>query len=296
MNHSKPFTSRVPDVPHHRVRERRPGQQEEADQRQQPAVVGPGQHVAEDGDEEQRQSRRDQCEQSDQTGHVRNLPLPRGGCDETIGVEEQMDEAALRRIELFSSLSRKQRRLLAMRGDELDVPAGKVLCCKGKTAHEFFVIEEGTARVVLGRPVPRRAGPRRLLRRDGPAGGLRAQRRRDRGDAAQADRPERPGAEGPRARDARRWPAGSARRSSSAGPGFSRCPERRPERHPQQRAAARRVRRPRTSPPCASAAWRTIARPRPEPGSDARAVRAVEAVEHVREVGLLRSRGRGRAR
>jgi len=59
-----------------------------------------------------------------------------------------MDEAALRRIELFSSLSRKQRRLLAMRGDEIDVPAGKVLCCEGKTAHEFFVIEEGTARVV----------------------------------------------------------------------------------------------------------------------------------------------------
>src|SRR4051794_9144580 len=62
--------------------------------------------------------------------------------------EEQMDEAPLRRIELFSSLSRKQRRLLAMRGDEIDVPAGKVLCCEGKTAHEFFVIEEGTARVV----------------------------------------------------------------------------------------------------------------------------------------------------
>ena len=58
-----------------------------------------------------------------------------------------MDESALRRIELFSSLSRKQRRLLAMRGDEVDVPAGKVLCCEGKTAHEFFVIEEGTARV-----------------------------------------------------------------------------------------------------------------------------------------------------
>ena len=59
-----------------------------------------------------------------------------------------MEEAALRRIELFSGLSRKQRRLLAMRGDEVDVPAGKVLCGKGNTAHEFFVIEEGRARVV----------------------------------------------------------------------------------------------------------------------------------------------------
>ena len=59
-----------------------------------------------------------------------------------------MDEAALRRIGLFSGLSRKQRRLLAMRADEVDVPAGKVLCGKGATAHEFFVIESGTARVV----------------------------------------------------------------------------------------------------------------------------------------------------
>lgn len=59
-----------------------------------------------------------------------------------------MDEAVLRRIRLFAGLSRKQRKLLAMRAEEVDVPAGKVLCSKGKTAHEFFVIEEGTARVV----------------------------------------------------------------------------------------------------------------------------------------------------
>jgi CRP-like cAMP-binding protein len=59
-----------------------------------------------------------------------------------------VNEAALRRIQLFDGLSRKQRKLLAMRVDEVDVPAGKVLCCKGKTADEFFVIEEGTAKVV----------------------------------------------------------------------------------------------------------------------------------------------------
>jgi CRP-like cAMP-binding protein len=61
-----------------------------------------------------------------------------------------MDEAVLRRIGLFSGLSRKQRRLLAMRADELDVPAGRVICCAGDTSHEFFVIEEGRARVVCG--------------------------------------------------------------------------------------------------------------------------------------------------
>jgi CRP-like cAMP-binding protein len=59
-----------------------------------------------------------------------------------------MDEEALRRVHLFDGLSRKQRKLLAMWVDEVDVPPGKVLCSKGKTADEFFVIEEGTARVV----------------------------------------------------------------------------------------------------------------------------------------------------
>jgi CRP/FNR family cyclic AMP-dependent transcriptional regulator len=59
-----------------------------------------------------------------------------------------MDEAVLRGIELFDGLTRKQRRLLALRADEVEVEPGKVLCCKGRTAHEFFVIEDGTARVV----------------------------------------------------------------------------------------------------------------------------------------------------
>jgi CRP-like cAMP-binding protein len=49
---------------------------------------------------------------------------------------------------VFDSLSRKQRRLLASRAAELEVPPGKMLCSKGETAHEFFVIEDGTAKVV----------------------------------------------------------------------------------------------------------------------------------------------------
>jgi CRP-like cAMP-binding protein len=59
-----------------------------------------------------------------------------------------MDEAVLRGIELFDGLSRRQRKLLAMRADEVEVEPGRVLCCKGRTSHEFFVIEDGTARVV----------------------------------------------------------------------------------------------------------------------------------------------------
>ena len=59
-----------------------------------------------------------------------------------------MDEAVLRDIQLFDGLSRKQRKQLALRADEVEVEAGRVLCCKGRTSHEFFVIEDGTARVV----------------------------------------------------------------------------------------------------------------------------------------------------
>jgi CRP-like cAMP-binding protein len=65
-----------------------------------------------------------------------------------MGAEEAMDEAVLRRIELFAGLSRKQRRELALRADEIDVEPGRILCGKGRSSHEFFVIEEGTARVV----------------------------------------------------------------------------------------------------------------------------------------------------
>jgi CRP-like cAMP-binding protein len=59
-----------------------------------------------------------------------------------------MDEAALRELHVFDGLSRKQRRLLASRADELEVSPGKKLCSTGETAHQFFVIEDGTAKVV----------------------------------------------------------------------------------------------------------------------------------------------------
>ena len=39
-----------------------------------------------------------------------------------------------------------------------------------------------------------------------------------------------------------------------------------------------------TAPPCASATWRTIASPRPDPGMPRAERRAIEAVEHVRQV------------
>ena len=59
-----------------------------------------------------------------------------------------MDEAALRRIELFAGLTRKQRKEFAMRAAEIEVEPSSVLCCQGNTSHQFFVIAEGRARVV----------------------------------------------------------------------------------------------------------------------------------------------------
>jgi CRP-like cAMP-binding protein len=59
-----------------------------------------------------------------------------------------MDEAKLRDIPMFAKLSRKQRKLLALRADEVDVKPGRLVCRKGDRGNELYVIEEGTARVV----------------------------------------------------------------------------------------------------------------------------------------------------
>jgi CRP-like cAMP-binding protein len=59
-----------------------------------------------------------------------------------------MDDAKLRDIPLFAKLSRKQRKLLALRADEVDVLPGKLVCRKGESANELYVIEQGTAKVV----------------------------------------------------------------------------------------------------------------------------------------------------
>jgi CRP-like cAMP-binding protein len=59
-----------------------------------------------------------------------------------------MDEASIRDIPLFAGLSRKQRRVLALRADEVDVQPGTLVCHKGQSASQFYVIERGTAKVV----------------------------------------------------------------------------------------------------------------------------------------------------
>jgi CRP/FNR family transcriptional regulator, cyclic AMP receptor protein len=66
------------------------------------------------------------------------------------GKEGCMDATRLKSIPLFAELSEREREQVARWADELDVPEGKHLVDEGRFAHEFFVIEEGTAEVRHG--------------------------------------------------------------------------------------------------------------------------------------------------
>jgi CRP-like cAMP-binding protein len=61
-----------------------------------------------------------------------------------------MDESRLASIDLFSSLSKRERSEIASRADEIDVGEGTHLVREGEFAYEFFVIEEGSAEVLRG--------------------------------------------------------------------------------------------------------------------------------------------------
>jgi CRP/FNR family transcriptional regulator, cyclic AMP receptor protein len=53
----------------------------------------------------------------------------------------------LKQSPLFEALSRKQLARLARLSDDLDMPAGAVLCREGSSGQEFFVIIDGNADV-----------------------------------------------------------------------------------------------------------------------------------------------------
>jgi CRP-like cAMP-binding protein len=61
-----------------------------------------------------------------------------------------MDEKRLESIPLFAGLSRKERRSVAQRADEVDLEAGREIVREGEYPYEFFAIEEGTAEVKRG--------------------------------------------------------------------------------------------------------------------------------------------------
>ena len=54
---------------------------------------------------------------------------------------------ALRRAQLFEGLTDKELTEVAMRTEDLDFPAGKVLCTEGQVGSEFYLIMEGEAEV-----------------------------------------------------------------------------------------------------------------------------------------------------
>jgi CRP/FNR family transcriptional regulator, cyclic AMP receptor protein len=57
---------------------------------------------------------------------------------------------ALKRVPLFDGLSRKEFAEVARVTDDLEVPAGQVLCKEGDTGQEFFVIVEGEIDITKG--------------------------------------------------------------------------------------------------------------------------------------------------
>ena len=66
---------------------------------------------------------------------------------------------ALRRATLFEGLSRKQLVQVARVSEDLEVPAGKVLCKEGEIGQEFFVIIDGEVEVTKnGKRLAARAG------------------------------------------------------------------------------------------------------------------------------------------
>ena len=183
-----------------------------------------------------------------------------------------MDEAKLRDIPMFAKLSRKQRKHLALRADEVEVQPGRLVCRKGDSANELYVIEEGTAKVVRDEQYLDELGPGDFF---GEMGVLDHAPRNAHVVATHADDlddPERRSPQGAAARTARARPADQlddrAASSLARAGALTVSPNDTRSSAPPPAALAAC-----TSPPCASAAWRTIARPRPEPGS-ARALSA----------------------
>jgi CRP/FNR family transcriptional regulator, cyclic AMP receptor protein len=66
---------------------------------------------------------------------------------------------ALKRVPLFEGLSKKELTELARVTEDLEVPAGEVLCKEGDTGQEFFVIVDGQTDITSkGKPVAARGG------------------------------------------------------------------------------------------------------------------------------------------
>ena len=63
------------------------------------------------------------------------------------GIKQDTKVQSLRNATLFEDLSKKHLTELARRSEDVDVPAGNVLCKEGERGDQFFVIVEGQADV-----------------------------------------------------------------------------------------------------------------------------------------------------
>jgi len=70
-----------------------------------------------------------------------------------------MNVKQLQAVRLFSSLSKKELERLSQWTDQISVDAGQELAKEGEFAHEFFVIEEGTADVLRDGELVAELGP-----------------------------------------------------------------------------------------------------------------------------------------
>ena len=70
-----------------------------------------------------------------------------------------MDQARLKDVPFFSSMSEQDLAAVAQQSDEISVAAGRVLAREGDLGEEFFVIESGTAEVTRGGAPVAKLGP-----------------------------------------------------------------------------------------------------------------------------------------
>lgn len=64
-----------------------------------------------------------------------------------MGLRRDAKADLLRSVPLFAGCSKSELRKLASIADEIDLREGTVLTREGRTAHEFFVLVDGTVRV-----------------------------------------------------------------------------------------------------------------------------------------------------
>ena len=85
-----------------------------------------------------------------------------------------MDATRLEGVGLFSGLSKKERQQLGQWTEAVSVPEGYELAKQGQFAHEFFVIEDGAAKVIQDGELLTELGPGDFF---GEIGLLETQRR-----------------------------------------------------------------------------------------------------------------------